>query len=145
MDARQASRLAAGNADPPVGVRRRLERDRKMDRHAAARVSSPHRRGYAGQVRAFHLRRGLFQLDRYGDGAPSADATDIQVRWRNPADEIRLSDASAHSDETRLQEPQARRRPYCAQHLYRRLLGRSGLQLVQWPLALPIAALPLGL
>ncbi len=43
-------------------------------------------------------------LHRYGHGAASADAADLQVRWRGPAAEIRLSHARAHSDQARLQK-----------------------------------------
>src|SRR5215470_16669443 len=80
------------------------------------------------------LRRGLFQFDRHADGAASANANDPGLRWRHPADQVRFSNAHSHSDQARLQEPQARDWTDRAQQLHRRLLGGSGLQLVQRPL-----------
>src|SRR5262245_48456918 len=125
-----------GDADHPACLRRGLERDGKMDCITAARISPADRRRHAGKVCAFRLRRGLFQLHRYGDGATSADAVDLQVRRKNPAAEIWLSHALAHSDQARLQKSQACHRARCPQQLHRRLLGGSGLQLVQRSLRL---------
>src|SRR5205807_7734492 len=104
MDARSALRTASGDADYPPRLRRGLECYWKVDRNAAARIPPPDWRRRAGKVRAFHLRRRLFEFHRYGHGAASADAADLQVRWRGPAAEIRLSDARAHSDQARLQK-----------------------------------------
>src|SRR5206468_11455724 len=98
-----------------------LEGGWKMAGTAASRISPPDWRRYAGKVRAFHLRRRLFELHRHGHGAASADADDLQVRWRGPAGKIRFSDARAHSDQAWLQKSQARHRACRAQQLYRRL------------------------
>ena len=47
------------------------------------------------------VKLGLSQFHRYDRGAASADAADLQVRWRGPATEIRLSHARAHFDQAR--------------------------------------------
>ena len=47
---------------------------------------------------------------RHGDRAASADPDDVQVRRRDPAARLRLSDEDPRADKTRLQEPEVRDR-----------------------------------
>src|SRR5258707_1591382 len=103
-DSAPPPRTPPGHEDTPPRLRRGLECDRKMDGNAAPPIPPPDWRRHEGKVCALQLRRRLFQLHRYGHGAASADAADLQVRWRGPAAEIRLSHARAHSDQARLQK-----------------------------------------
>src|SRR4051794_9680889 len=102
MDPRSPLRAPAGDANHSSCLRGGLECDRKMDGNAAARIPASDRRRHPVKIRTFHLRRGLFELHRYGYGAASADAADLQVRWRGPAAEIRIPHARTHSDQARL-------------------------------------------
>ena len=63
LDAGRTLQVAAGQADHASYLRRRLERDRKLDRHAAARFPESDRRGYARQICLVPVRRqGRLQL-----------------------------------------------------------------------------------
>src|SRR5215467_12297403 len=105
-----------------------------MDRHAATRVPQAYRRRYACEICLVSLRGGLFHLDRHADRAASADSDDFQIRWRHSAAQVRLPDEGADADQTRLQESETRGGDGCHRQISRRVLGGSGIQLVQWDL-----------
>src|ERR1700682_5324395 len=73
----------------------------------------------------------LQQPARHGDGAASADPDDVQIRRRNPAAGLWLSDEDQGADKTRIQESEIRDLDGGHQRLQGRLLGRPGLQFVQ--------------
>src|SRR6201993_3381452 len=102
-----------------------------MDRHAAARVPQARRRRYAREICLVSLRGGLFDLDRHADRAASTDPDDLQVRRRDPAAQVRLPDEGAAADQAWLQESEARDGDGCHRQASRRILGGSGIQLVQ--------------
>ena len=63
LDAGRALPVAAGQAGHAPHLRRGLERDRKLDRHAAARFPESDRRGYAREIYLVPVRRqGRLQL-----------------------------------------------------------------------------------
>ena len=61
------------------------------------------------------------------DRAASADPDDVQIRRRNPAPRLRLSDEDPGADQARLQESEIRDLDGSHQRLQGRLLGRPGL------------------
>ncbi len=61
----------------------------------------------------------------------SADPDDLQVRRRDPAAQVRLPDEGADADQARLQESETRGGDGCHRQISRRILGGSGIQLVQ--------------
>ena len=61
------------------------------------------------------------------DGAASADPDDVQIRRRNPAPRLWLSDEDQGADQARLQESEIRDLDGSHQRLQGRLLGRPGL------------------
>jgi DMSO/TMAO reductase YedYZ molybdopterin-dependent catalytic subunit len=71
--------------------------------------------------------RRLQQPAGHGDRAASADPDDLQVRWRNPAAQVRLPDEDPGSDQARLQESKVRGLDGGHQRLQGRLLGGPGL------------------
>ncbi len=77
-------------------------------------------------------RQGRLQLAaRHGDGAAPADPDDVQIRRRDPAAGLWLSDEDPGADQARLQESEIRAVDGSHQRLQGRLLGRPGLQFVQ--------------
>ena len=83
-------------------------------------------------------RQGRLQLAaRHGDGAASADPDDVQIRRRDPAARLWFSDEDPGADQARLQESEIRDLDGSHQRLQGRLLGRPGLQFVQWELSAP--------
>src|SRR6516225_9177161 len=102
-----------------------------MDWHATARVPQARRRRYACEICLVSLRRGLFDLDRHADRAASADPDDLQVRRRDPAAQVRIPDEGADADQARLQESETLDGDGGHRQVSRRILGGSGIQLVQ--------------
>ena len=87
------------------------------------------RRRHARQICLVPVRRqGRLQFAaRHGDRAARADPDDVQVRRRDPAARLRLSDENPGADKTRLQESEIRDLDGSHQRLQRRLLGRPGV------------------
>ena len=69
VDARRALQAAAGQADHPPYLRRGLERDRQLDRHAVARFPQAGRRRHAAR-------------NMSGSSAPTRTATTRRSTWR---------------------------------------------------------------
>jgi hypothetical protein len=107
-----------------------LPEETQITRHI--RISATRRRRHAREICLVPLRRGLSHVHRHGDRDASADANDVQIRCRDIAAEVWLPHEGAHPDQARLQESQARDGSGRHQQLESRLLGRAGLQLVQW-------------
>ena len=102
-----------------------------MERRAARAISSTHRRRHPGEATSASC------ADDYRTSIDMATAlhsqTILALDYGEPdvAAEIRLAAEAARADEARLQEPEIYRGDLRHQRLSRRLLGRSGLQLVQ--------------
>jgi hypothetical protein len=74
LDAGRALSIAAGQADHAPHLRRRLERDRKLDRDAAARFPESDRRGYAREICLFQC------ADKDGYNSPLDMATALHAQ-----------------------------------------------------------------
>src|SRR4030081_2410259 len=110
MDAGGALQAAAGQAGHAPYLCRGLERDRELDRNAAARFPEINRRRHAREILLVPVRRfrWLQQPARYADRAASADADELQIRRRNPAAGLWLSDEDQGADQARVQESEIR-------------------------------------
>src|SRR5882757_5817779 len=101
----------------------------KLDRHAAARFPQTRRRRHPRQVCLVPVRRqGRLQLAaRHAQRAACADPDDVQIRRRDFAAGLRLSDEDPGADQTRLQESEVCDLDGSHQRLQGRFLGRPGL------------------
>src|SRR5216683_246524 len=119
--------------DDAPNLRRGLERDRKLDRHAVARFSQNNRRRHPREILLVPVCgfRRLQLTARHGHRAASADPDVVQIRRRNPAPRLWFSDEDPGADKTRLQESEICDLDGSHQRLQGRLLGRPGLQFVQ--------------
>ena len=72
-------RAAEGGTDHAPHLRRRLECDWPLGRHAVLRVSEAGRRGHDGEIRRLQMCRRLLRKHRYADRASSADAADVYL------------------------------------------------------------------
>ena len=136
VDAGAALRAAAGVADHPPRLRRRLERDRLVAGRAAVANSSS---GIGADTRAkyvwFQCAEGYSNtIDMATALHPQTQLT-LQVRQPDPAAQVRLPDEVPHADQARLQESEVHHGDLRAEQRRRRLLGEPGLQLVQRALA----------
>ena len=87
--------LPAGDADHPPHLRRGLERDRQVERCPPLGIFETDRRRHARQIHPLQMRRGLFDLDRHGDRAASADADDVPLRGQDPTALLWLPDENS--------------------------------------------------
>ena len=94
-----------------------------------ARFPQNHRRRHPREILLVPVRRcrRLQQPARHGERAASADPDVVQIRRRNPAARLRLSDEDPGADQTRLQESEIRDLDGSHQRLQGRLLGRPGV------------------
>ena len=113
-------------ADHAAYLRRRLERDRPVGRHAVLPSSC----GASARTRARNTSasNAPTTTTKASTCRPRCIAQTLLTLTydgqRLPA-EIRLSDEAAHADQARLQESEAHRRDVRDQHVSRRLLGRT--------------------
>ncbi len=94
-----------------------------------ARFPQTGRRRYPREILLVPVRRyrRLQLAARHGDGAASADPDDVQIRGRDLAEGLWLSDENPGADQTRLQESEIRGLDGSHQRLQGRLLGRPGV------------------
>ncbi len=85
LDRRAASRAAAGNPDHAPCLRRGLEHDRQMDRHAAAHVPGTDRRRHHGKICRVRMRRRLLRGDGHAQRVAPADHHGVPAGRRDPA------------------------------------------------------------
>ncbi|KOT02641.1 oxidoreductase, molybdopterin-binding domain protein [Burkholderia mallei] len=121
-------------------MRRGLERDRPLGRHAVSRIPAPRRRGHEREIRRLQMRGRLLREHRHGHRAAPADAARIRIRRQAAAARIRIPDEAADADEARLQESEAHRGDIRDQRVSGRILGRPGVQLVRRFVSRPGAA-----
>ncbi len=104
-----ALRLAAGKPDHAPCLRRGLEHDRQMERHAAARL--PASASAPTSPRSMSASNAPTATTRSIDMPTALHPQTImafRLRRRDPAAEIRLSVQDPHPDQARLQEPEIR-------------------------------------
>ena len=109
LDARRALRAAAGNPDHPPRLRRGLERDRQMDRRAAARIPQARRRRHrAPNMSGSAAPRAIpHSIDMPTALHPQTQMTfkfDDQILPRKYGFPMKVP----HPDQARLQEPEVR-------------------------------------
>ena len=90
------------------------------------------RRGSSSPVCRLQMRRSLLREHRHGDGVAPPDDTGTGLRQCTPAGKVRISNEAAGADEAGFQKSQTYHGALCDQRLPGRILGGSGLQLVQW-------------
>ena len=94
-----------------------------------ARFPENHRRRHPREILLVPVRRfrRLQLTARHGERAASADPDVVQIRRRDPAAHLRLSDEDPGADKARLQESEIRDLDGSHQRLQGRLLGRPGV------------------
>lgn len=131
LDARPVPQPGAIQPDHAPDLHRGLVRRRSVERPEAQRLPCPYWRRYKMPLRLLPLRRRLLRQHRHAERAAPANHSGARLPGRTAYRAVRHSRAPAHSHQARLQEPEIHRRHRCHQRLRERLLGGSGLELVQ--------------